>query len=161
VALSFPSLVVSVGIHKWWRWFALLGLTLCIGVVGWFGRAWVPPSTLWLAEMAVTEQFDNSQRTPGDSVEQVSAAQIRSQGLYAYTAISAPRGLDERIFHVWRHNGQEVDRIALDIHGGREAGYRAWTHKQNFPGDPVGRWQVQVLTEVGQVIGTLRFEVTP
>ena len=89
------------------------------------------------------------------------AAQIRAQGLYAYTAISAPRGLDERIFHVWLHNGQEVDRIALDIHGGREAGYRAWTHKQNFPADPTGRWQVQVITEVGQVIGTLRFEVTP
>ncbi|WP_201752530.1 DUF5924 family protein [Pseudomonas knackmussii] len=161
VALSFPSLVVSVGIHKWWRWVALLGLTLCIGAAGWFGRAWVPPSTLWMTEMALTEQFDNSQRTPGDSLEQVSVAQIRSQGLYAYTAISAPRGLDERIYHVWRQNGKEVDRIALDIHGGREAGYRAWTHKQNFPGDPSGRWQVQVVTEVGQVIGTLRFEVTP
>ncbi|KAF1053314.1 MAG: hypothetical protein GAK43_01484 [Stenotrophomonas maltophilia] len=161
VALSFPSLAVSVKIHKWWRWLALLGLTLSIGVVGWFGRAWVPPSTLWLAEMAVTEQFDNTQRVPGDSLEQISAAQVRSQGVYAYTAITAPRGLDERIYHVWRHNGQEFDRIALDIHGGREAGYRAWTHKQNFPADPTGRWQVEVVTEVGQVIGTLRFEVTP
>ncbi|SDI61824.1 DUF5924 family protein [Pseudomonas panipatensis] len=161
VALSFPSLLVSVSIHKWWRWLALLGLSLSIGAVGWFGRAWVPPSTLWLTEMAVTEDFDDSQRTPGDSLEQISAAQVRSQGLYAYTAINAPRGLDERIYHVWRQNGSEVDRIALDIHGGREAGYRAWTHKQNFPTDPSGDWQVQVLTEVGQVIGTLRFEVTP
>ncbi|MNY78179.1 hypothetical protein D3C86_2183290 [compost metagenome] len=54
-----------------------------------------------------------------------------------------------------------MDRIALDIRGGREAGYRAWTHKQNFPPNPAGKWQVQVLTEAGQVIGTLRFEVTP
>ncbi|OQR32322.1 hypothetical protein BWR15_20700 [Pseudomonas sp. T] len=161
VLLSFPSLAVTVKIHKWWRWFALVGLTLSIGAVGWFARAWVPPSTLWMTEMAVTESFDNAQRTPGDSLETVSVAQIKSQGLYAYTAINAPRGLNERIYHAWRLNGQEVDRIALDIKGGREAGYRAWTHKQNFPTDPSGDWQVQVLTEAGQVIGTLRFEVTP
>jgi hypothetical protein len=54
----------------------------------------------------------------------------------------------------------EVDRIALDIHGGRKEGYRAWTHKQNFPPNPVGKWQVRVLTEDGQVIGVLRFKVT-
>jgi Protein of unknown function (DUF2914). len=161
VLLSFPSLAVTVKIHKWWRWFALIGLTLSIGAVGWFARAWVPPSTLWMTEMAVTESFDNAQRTPGDSVDTVSVAQIKAQGLYAYTAINAPRGLNERIYHAWRLNGQEVDRIALDIKGGREAGYRAWTHKQNFPTDPSGNWQVQVLTEAGQVIGTLRFEVTP
>ncbi|MDF2796791.1 MAG: hypothetical protein K0S85_4544, partial [Pseudomonas orientalis] len=33
-------------------------------------------------------------------------------------------------------------------------------HKQNFPPDAVGRWQVRVLTEDGQVIGVLRFNVT-
>jgi antibiotic biosynthesis monooxygenase (ABM) superfamily enzyme len=38
-------------------------------------------------------------------------------------------------------------------------GYRAWTHKQNFPATQ-GRWQVRVLTEDGQVIGVLRFKVT-
>ncbi|MGV8488681.1 DUF2914 domain-containing protein, partial [Pseudomonas aeruginosa] len=27
-------------------------------------------------------------------------------------------------------------------------------------GDPVGHWQVKVLTEAGQMIGTLRFDVT-
>jgi len=47
---------------------------------------------------------------------------------------------------VWKFNGKEV--------------YRAWTHKQNFPPDSVGRWQVRVLTEDGQVIGVLRFKVT-
>lgn len=110
--------------------------------------------------MAVSSQFDDQSRTPGDSLEQVGASQLRSQGLFAYTAINAPRGLDERIYHVWMFNGKEFDRIALDIHGGRKEGYRAWTHKQNFPGDPVGHWQVKVLTEAGQMIGTLRFDVT-
>ena len=67
--------------------------------------------------------------------------------------------LNERIYHVWKQDGKEVDRIALNINGGRKEGYRAWTHKQVFPSNPVGHWQVRVLTEDGQVIGVLRFEV--
>ncbi|WP_259744381.1 DUF2914 domain-containing protein, partial [Pseudomonas protegens] len=31
---------------------------------------------------------------------------------------------------------------------------------QNFPGNPAGKWQVRVITEDGQVIGVLRFEIT-
>ena len=126
---------------------------------GWLARVWVPPATLWLTEVAVTIQLDNQNRAPGQSLKLISVAQLRSEGLYAYTAINAPRGLSERIYHVWRREGGAVERIALDIHGGRKEGYRAWTHKQNFPADAVGRWQVQVLTEAGQMIGVLRFKV--
>src|SRR5690606_29554653 len=135
------------------------GLALLLGVGGWLTRSWVPPATLWLTEMAVTREFDNRERTPGASVKRLSVAELNSQGLYAYTAISAPRGLDERVYHVWRHQGRVVDRIALDIKGGRKAGYRAWSHKLRFPPNPQGRWQVQVVTEAGQMIGTLRFRV--
>src|SRR5690554_624115 len=55
--------------------------------------------------------------------------------------------------------GEEVDRIALTIEGGREAGYRAWSHKQNFPGSAEGRWRIDVMTDSGQRIGVLRFRV--
>ncbi len=156
--LSFPSLAVSLPLRTWRGWGMVLGVTLSIGGAGWLLRSWVPPATLWMTDVAISTQVQG--RTPGDSLEQVSAAQLRSAGLYAFTAINAPRGLNERIFHVWQFNGKEVDRIALDIRGGRKEGYRAWTHKQNFPGNPVGNWQVRVLTEDGQVIGVLRFEVT-
>ncbi|KTT30307.1 DUF5924 family protein [Pseudomonas rhizoryzae] len=161
VLLSFPSLAVAFRVRLGWRWLGLLGLCLAIGAFGWVGRAWVPPATLWLTDMGMSTDFDSLKREPGEAVKSLSAAQLRAQGLYAFTAINAPRGLNERIYHVWRHAGKEVDRIPLDISGGREAGYRAWTHKQNFAGDVTGRWQVQVVTDVGQVIGTLRFEVTP
>ena len=159
VVLSFPSLFTIITVQRWWRGLLLVGLTLAIGAAGWLARTWVPPATLWLNEVAVTNEFDNENRTPGESIKQLSVAQLRSQGLFAYTAISAPRGLNERIYHVWRRDGGEVERIALDIQGGRKEGYRAWTHKQNFPEDAVGRWQVQVLTEAGQMIGVLRFKV--
>ncbi len=158
--LSFPSLASSFPINSWKRGFGLVIMTLAIGGAGWLLRSWVPPATLWLTEVAISTRLDNQNRTPGESIQQIGVNQLRSAGLYAYTSINAPRGLDERIYHVWRHNGEEVDRIALDIHGGRQEGYRAWTHKQNFPPDALGKWQVRVLTEDGQMIGVLRFEVT-
>ncbi|MFQ6576257.1 DUF5924 family protein [Pseudomonas sp. UM16] len=154
--LSLPSLASSFPINHWRRAVMLVVVTLAVGASGWMLRSWVPPATLWLTEVAVSTQVEN--RTPGKSLKEIKASEIRS-GLYAFTAINAPRGLNERIYHVWQFEGKEVDRIALDIHGGRKEGYRAWTHKQNFPGNPVGSWQVRVLTEDGQVIGVLRFEV--
>jgi hypothetical protein len=160
VLLSFPSLFAIITVQRWWRGLLLIGLTLALGAGGWLARTWVPPATLWLTEVAVTSQFDSQNRAPGESIKQLSVAQLRSQGLFAYTAINAPRGLKERIYHEWTHNGRRVDRIALDISGGREAGYRAWTHKRNFPAEPSGRWRVRVVTEAGQMIGMLRFRVT-
>lgn len=157
MALSFPSLASSFPINNWRRAVALVLVTLSVGAGGWLLRSWVPPATLWMTEVAVSTEVMN--RQPGDSLDEIAASRIRSSGLYAYTAINAPRGLNERIYHVWQKDGQEVDRIALDIHGGRKEGYRAWTHKQNFPPNPVGKWQVRVLTEDGQVIGVLRFKV--
>ena len=156
--LAAPSLVGSLRMQRWWRWPLFAGLLVALGGGAWLARPWVPPATLWLTQVAVTEHLQ--QRNPGRSLEQVPAFQLAQSGLYAYTAISAPRGLNERIYHVWKRNGVEMDRIALDIHGGRKAGYRAWTHKSNFPAEAKGRWQVQVVTENGQQIGVLRFEVT-
>lgn len=158
--LSLPSLFSLLQVQRWWRVLALCGLALALGATGWMLRSWVPPATLWMTEMAVTSQMDSAQREPGMSLKQISSDQLRG-GLYAFTSIKAPRGLNERIYHVWRLDGKLVDRIALDIKGGRKDGYRAWTHKMQFPPDSQGRWQIQVVTEAGQMIGTLRFQVTP
>ncbi len=160
VVLALPSLG---SLFTQWSWRSLLGvlvLAAALGGAGWLGRTWVPPATLWLTDVAVTVSLDDRQRKPGKSLRQLSTAELHDNGLYAFTAINAPRGLKERIYHEWLHNGRKVDRIALDISGGREAGYRAWTHKRNFPARPAGKWRVRVVTEAGQMIGMLRFEVT-
>ncbi|EZH83326.1 membrane protein [Ectopseudomonas composti] len=156
--LALPSLPGLIGFAGWRRILLLAALPLAMASAGWMARVWVPPATLWLTEVAISDRFDGAQRTPGESLERISPEQMRN-GLYAYTSINAPRGLNERIYHVWQHNGEEVDRIALDINGGRKEGYRAWTHKLNFPASPEGRWQVRVVTEAGQMIGALRFDV--
>ncbi len=160
VLLALPSLR---GLFPEWNWKSLIAIPLLAIVVamgGWLGRTWVPPATLWMTDVAVTQSLDNASRKPGNRLKQVSLAELHAEGLFAFTAINAPRGLKERIYHEWVHNGRRVDRIPLDINGGRKAGYRAWTHKRNFPTNAVGKWRVQVMTEAGQMIGMLRFEVT-
>lgn len=159
VLLSFPTLAELVSLDARWRRWAVVGLMLALGSVGWLLRLWVPPATLWLTEVAISTSMDSLNMKAGERLRAVTPAQMRDQGIYAYTAINAPLGLEEHIYHVWLHDGREVDRIALDIRGGRKEGYRAWTHKQNFPADSGGRWQVKVVTDTGQMIGTLRFRV--
>lgn len=156
--LSFASLFAVLRERDWRKRIGLLGLTLLLATAGWFARPLVPPAGLWLTQVAISAERQG--REAARPLQQISRQQLRQQGLYAFTAIKAPRGLKERIYHVWLHEGREVDRIALNINGGREAGYRAWTRKQHFPADPLGRWRVKVLTESGQMLGTLRFRVT-
>ncbi len=160
VLLAFPSLSSLLPDRRWWRLPLIAAAAALIGYGGWQARLWVPPATLWLKQVAVTAEI-GADREPGVSLKGIAENLMQREGLYAYTAIRAPRGLNERIYHVWRRNGEEVDRIALDIRGGRQQGYRAWSHKQRFPARSDGHWQVQVVTEAGQMIGQLSFEVVP
>jgi len=160
LAMMFFSLPSVLGLLKPGgisRWLAMVGLLIVLGGIAWTGRTWIPPATLWLSGSALSPGFDTTARQPSGSMRLTPQA-LQSRGLYVYTAIRAPRGLREKIYHVWRHDGV-VERIALVIHGGRDQGYRAWTHKQNFSGALKGRWQVDVITQTGQRIGSVRFTV--
>jgi len=144
-----------------WRRLPLLILILVVLVVGlWQARSWVPPASLRISSIVVALEVDRAQHRHGNSIVAVSTADLARDGLYAWTEVRAPRGLAEQIHHVWLHKGVEVDRITLDIRGGREQGYRAWTHKLNFPPDSRGRWQVRVVTDSGQLIAMTKFVVT-
>lgn len=125
----------------------------------WLARGWVPPATLWVTRSTAALAVDGSRREPLEAVRRLSAARLRRGGLYVYTAIHAPRGLAERVYHVWKFGGRVVDRIPLKITGGRASGYRAWSHKRVFPKSPAGLWNVDVVTADGQLIGTVHFRV--
>lgn len=162
------SLMVLVALPSFWhllkhrslkRWCAFLGLTLVLAYAAWLGRIWVPPASLWMTGSALSPALDIQQRTPQGSIALTPQA-IRENGLYVYSAIRAPRGLSETIYHAWRHNGEPLDIVTLDINGGREQGYRAWTHKLNFPDDPTGDWRVDIMTDSGQRLGLIRFTVS-
>ncbi|SJN15022.1 Permease of the drug/metabolite transporter (DMT) superfamily [Halomonas citrativorans] len=162
------SLMVLVALPSFWhllkqrslkRWCLFLGLALALAYAAWIGRIWVPPASLWLTSSALSPSLDIQQREPQGSIALTPDA-IRQNGLYVYTAIRAPRGLSETIYHAWRHNGEPLDTVRLDISGGREQGYRAWSHKLNFPADPSGDWRVDIMTDSGQRLGLIRFTVS-
>lgn len=156
---ALPSLGQAIQVKRWWRWFLLCGLALLLGLTAWNTRVWIPPATLRVTEAAITTQINAEQREPDAELTTIAESRLNDHGLYAFTAIKAPRGLNQPILHVWSHNGVEVDRIPLEIIGGRENGYRAWSHKEFFPQDPRGKWRVSVMTHDGQLIGVTRFEV--
>lgn len=159
LAFALPSLYRVIPVGGWRGAGGLLGLTLALASVAWIGRVAVPPASLWLTKVSVSSEVDEEHRQANGSRQRLTTEELLDSGLYAYTAVRAPRGLKEEVHHQWIHNGTVYDDITLDIAGGREAGYRAWTRKQNFPEDPTGHWEVRVTTDSGQILGVLRFEV--
>jgi len=126
------------------------------------GRAWIPPAPLSLGRGAIALAVRDGE--PEGVIDgALAASTLRENGaLVAYTPIHAPVGLRQPVAHVWRLRGHVVDVVALTpVRGGRREGYRTFSRKTEFPLDPVGRWSVDVVTESGQLIGRLRFAVTP
>jgi len=157
--LSVPAWAAALQRLGTMRWLLAICLGLLLGGAVLEFRSAIPPATLRVSQIEVTQLVDVSTKTPGPALTVIDAEAARRSGLYVWSAIRAPRGLAERIEHQWIHQGQIVDRITLNIHGGREQGYRAWTHKQAFPAEARGRWEVRVVTEGGQLIGSTRFEL--
>lgn len=156
--LSSPGIARSFS-ESWWKRIPIMVLIIAMTFgVGLAARHWIPPASIWLTQVAITDHIDDATRSPTKKLKVITLEQLH-QGVYAYTAIHAPRGLHERIYHAWYQDGKEFDRIALDISGGNEDGYRSWSHKMNFPKDAAGNWRIQVETEAKQVLGILRFQV--
>lgn len=158
---ALPGLARLLDPRRVTHWLGISAAAAAIGALALHARPWIPPATLWVRGAFVTASMDEAARVPGAALASLSAAEVRGNGLYAWTPIKAPRGLREQIFHRWLLDGREVDRIPIEILGGRAEGYRAWSRKRGFPADPRGRWTVQVLTDGGQLIGQFAFTVTP
>lgn len=108
----------------------------------------VPPAPLRLERAGIGTQLRGRDLADGAAEIPAGAAQ-----LVCWTAISAPRGLHDELFHVWRHNGLVTDEIPLEIHGGREEGFRTWSRKRALGDDPMGQWTCTVVTGAGQPLG--------
>lgn len=172
----FPSLVASAflavvaltpAVRRARRlaWPYAFRLMLALGVVAAtaaaLGRGLVPPVPLFMANGVIAWSVDAA-GAPVPAPEAVPAGVLKERGLVAYTAIYAPAGLSQPVSHVWRLNGKVVETVVLSpVRGGRREGFRTYSRKTAFPADPVGRWTVEVTTSSGQLIGRLRFRVTP
>ncbi|HUD04106.1 MAG TPA: DUF2914 domain-containing protein [Candidatus Paceibacterota bacterium] len=82
--------------------------------------------------------------------------------VYVYSAIFSPPQFDTNIIHKWQYyNAAEKKwiregNISLLVAGGRDGGFRTYSVKYGLI---PGLWRVDVETDSGQTIGTVRFNV--
>lgn len=143
---------------------AWAGLSAAVAVAAaWLLLPAIPPAPLHLARPTIARAVLDLE--PVDPVGwRVSAPTLADWGgLVAFTPVYAPAGLRQPIVHRWRHEGRVVTEVRLPtpVTGGRTAGFRTYSRKTDFPADPRGRWTVDVVTASGQLVGRLRFTVTP
>jgi hypothetical protein len=139
---------------------ALLALLLIIAA--WCGRALVPPAPLFVARSTAARTVGGLEPVDviGASTPVSTVAEWGS--LAAYTAVYAPSGLHQPIAHVWSRNGALLARIPLSpVLGGRAEGFRTYSVIRNLKPPLAGRYTVDVVTASGQLIGRLRFALTP
>ena len=142
---------------------AILRVGVCsisTAILLWPVRDWIPPVPLRLARATLAK--DVTDLEPDLPISQISAADLREWGTLAcFTAVDAPAGLREPIYHVWRRNGAVVARVALSpIRGGRLGGFRTYSRKLDL-GEGPAFWSVDVLTAHDQLIGRVFLTVTP
>ena len=142
---------------------ALVVAVLAIALV-WFGRGLVPPAPLFLARAVAARGV--AELEPVEPVEHglVAAATLLEWGeLAAYTAVYAPAGVRQPIAHVWWRDGKRLARVALPtpVMGGRRQGFRTFSRFTDLKPPVAGRYRVDVVTASGQLIGRLRFTVSP
>jgi hypothetical protein len=115
-----------------------------------FGAAWfVPAAPLRLIKAEIgTKAAD---KWVADATSHLSTP---PENLICATAIFAPLGLKDRLFHVWRKNGKHWATVELKITGGRAQGYRTHSRISGFGLDPNGKYTCTVQTLTGQMLGT-------
>lgn len=139
-----------------------VGLAALTVTAVWVGRAIVPPAPLFLARAVAARAVMDLE--PVDEIYgSVTAATVAEwDGIAAYTAVHAPAGIRQGIEHVWRHNGVVTARIPLSpVRGGGAQGFRTYSRRTALPAPAPGRYTVDVVTSSGQLIGRLRFRITP
>jgi hypothetical protein len=84
------------------------------------------------------------------------------ESAYVFSSIFAPTNLNIDIIHDWQYYDETKGRwvssrkISFLISGGRDAGYRGFSVKNNvFP----GKWRVDIKTERNQIIGRVKFNI--
>ena len=174
LALLGSALVAALALAPAFRrdvafgWLRAHALALAVAVLAlalvWFGRGLVPPAPLFLARAVAARGV--AELEPVEPVEHgvVAAATLLEWGeLAAYTAVYAPAGVRQPIAHVWWRDGERLARVALPtpVMGGRRQGFRTFSRFTDLKSPVAGRYRVDVVTASGQLIGRLRFTVSP
>ncbi|NQU83116.1 MAG: DUF2914 domain-containing protein [Parcubacteria group bacterium] len=82
--------------------------------------------------------------------------------VYSYSSVFAPTKLNTKISHRWSYYDERkgewtvLDTLPYTIVGGRDGGYRGYSFKSNMM---AGEWRVDIITERGQLLGRMNFDV--
>ena len=149
----------------------IIGIYLFVNVCYYFNL--IPPVPLSLKEGMVAYHIDRTESTFFVTYERGSVLPFvnsysptfhysSSDSVFVYTSIFAPSDLEKSVYHNWKWYDPDTeswnvsDRIGYEVSGGREGGFRGYTYKENiWP----GRWQVDVITEEGLVLGEIDFKI--
>ncbi len=132
----------------------------------------IPPVPLTLKEIGIYHNvlrtgggYDVTYEVPHEYAFWRSTARVyhrtRGEAAYCFSSVYAPTALRTKIFHSWQYQASDgswvrESRVGFSVVGGREAGYRGFTIKQN-PRE--GTWRCVVETENGKVVGQTEFDV--
>ena len=153
-AAGATTIVVIERRIDWQRtWFAGGLIVLGLFVLVEYGRPFIPPAPLRLANATFGTEVDL--RDGPRIVKPVTSTPVDPKGqVYVVTAINAPTGLHDRVRHVWYKGQVQLKRSKYyDVDGGRADGYRLWTPlalTRDLVGQPL---HLDIETEGGQLIG--------
>jgi hypothetical protein len=164
-ALALAPAFRREGRAGWIRAHALAVAAALVGLVlVWAARILVPPAPLFLARAVVARTVVDMEPVEPAVGGALPAATVLEWGeLAAYTAVYAPAGVRQPIGHVWWRDRDRVADVALPtpVMGGRRRGFRTYSRYTDLRAPVAGRYRVDVVTASGQLIGRLRFTVTP
>jgi hypothetical protein len=142
-----------------------------------FSLNWLPPVPLVLKQSNVCRVQAHSDSTQGASKYSCEVDVAGISQLWGFfskevkwqpgtkisymASVFAPKGLDVALYHRWLLHTQkkgwvQTDKIALSMKGGRQQGWRFYTHKQSLK---PGLWRVETTNESGAVLGYTTFKV--
>ncbi|MGC4114034.1 MAG: DUF5924 family protein [Myxococcales bacterium] len=146
-AVAIPATVAAMaqGERRRRALSAALAAALVPGVLALGGTRLVPPAPLRLVKASL-----GTVRAGYDVADPAQALASVPPQLVCATAVWAPRGLHDALFHVWAKDGAATDRIALTVEGGAVSGFHTWSVKKHLS---PGTWSCRVETASGQLLG--------
>src|SRR3546814_11797017 len=91
-----PAFASVLSRLRWLRWPAALIASLLLAGALSMLRFAIPPATLWVHGAHAVAVIDAEQRTPGPTIKTLSADELTTNGLYAWTQRSEERRVGKK-----------------------------------------------------------------
>lgn len=138
-----------------------LGTTAALLLAVSYGKRFIPPAPLAMAETAVGHGTFGSYECLPASKHTIRAQRL--DGLRCGSMMREPGGLKESVVHVWLHRGHRVippqTPEVLQCDDGDAVVVRSMFPQDKLPADPTGKWACETYTVGGQLVGLRKFEV--